>query len=84
MLDSNLGTPEQIASVTSLPPEQVLELQKEAKPIKMKFLIKSKMSENICGAIFYSYLYDTSSTIFLFLSASCFFCSFFVRLAILS
>lgn len=40
MLDSNLGTPEQIASVTSLPPEQVLELQKEEKPIKMRFLIK--------------------------------------------
>lgn len=34
MLDLNLGTPEQIASVTSLPLEQVLELQKEAKLVK--------------------------------------------------
>lgn len=34
MLDSNLGTPEQIASVTSLPLEKILELQKEAKLVK--------------------------------------------------
>ena len=34
MLDSNLGTPEQIASVTSLPLEKVFELQKEAKPAR--------------------------------------------------
>lgn len=35
MLDSNLGTPEQIASVTSLPLKQVLELQKEEKLVKV-------------------------------------------------
>lgn len=35
MLASNLGTPEQIASVTSLPLKQVLELQKEEKLVKV-------------------------------------------------
>lgn len=34
MLDSNLGTLEQIASVTSLPLEKIFELQKEAKLVK--------------------------------------------------
>lgn len=34
LLELNLVTPEQIASVTSLPLEKVLELQKEAKPAR--------------------------------------------------
>lgn len=34
MLDSNLGTPEQIASVTSIPLEKVLELQKQLQTVK--------------------------------------------------
>ena len=34
LLELNLVTPEQIASVTSLPLEKVLELKKEAKPAR--------------------------------------------------